>query len=890
MSPRPSTPERDDLADVRARRGFPAPGKMTRVTTNRAMGLSSAEAEAGLSAAGPNLVELRRRLSVWSAIAAQLRDPLVLVLLGAAVGTVATGDFVDTIVIGIVVGANTTVGVVQEVRADRAITALTAMAAPTVRVRRDGAETTVEAASVVPGDIVVLSEGDIVPADAVILEAASLLVDESSLTGESVPEVKGVLGAEDPASTVFSGTVVMKGRAVVEVTRTGAGSALGRISELMDTRVQVTPLQHRLAGLGKVLAAGAVALSAVVLLSGLARGEPTELMFVAAISLAVAAVPESLPAVVTLSLALGARRMAERKAIVRRLAAVETLGSVTILATDKTGTLTQGTMAVAEIWTPTRRVRFTGGHFEAVGHGGSESAVIDPAGAPDLLDLLTAVTLCNDAQVSRSEDPNAASLGLGDPTEVALLAAAGAAGLTRDDLERRFPRISEVPFDSAAQRMTTVHEDRGAFLAIAKGSPEALIRHPQLGAAEGDRLLGWSAELASRGYRVLAVAWAAVADARTDVLDHPKAILGLVALSDPPRPSAARTIASCRTAGITPVLITGDHPATARAIAGEVGIVETTDVAVVTGSEIAHHQVSDLTAPRVFARTAPEQKLGIVEAWKSTGEVVAMTGDGVNDGPALRRADIGVAMGGRGTEVARQAADLVLEDDELQTVVAAVEEGRRVYANIRRFLVFGLSGGSAAIVVMLVGPLVGSPVPLLAAQILWINLLTHGLTGVAMGAEPAEQGSMRRPPLPPDQSVLGSGLWQRVVRLTVFVAAVALLIALVGNLTVAQAQTTLFVGLTSLELGVALGLRPQTWTVANRLLPLAIAVSMGLALAGVYVPFLRDLLETVVPPWPRVMAAAFSGVLGWAVVLADRHLFGPQLERVDQNASGRRGP
>jgi P-type Ca2+ transporter type 2C len=844
---------------------------MKEMTATRAQGLSSSEAEARLLRAGPNRVELQGRLSVWSSMATQLRDPLILVLLGAAVLTVATGDFVDAIVIGIVVVANSTVGVAQELRADRAITALAGLAAPTVRVRRDGTEITVESAMVVPGDVVLLGEGDVVPADAVILEAASLLVDESALTGESVPEAKAAAAADDPRGTVSAGTVVIRGRGVVETTRTGANSALGRIAELMDSRVQVTPLQRRLAGLGRVLAAGAVALSAFVLLAGLARGEPTELMLVAAISLAVAAVPESLPAVITLSLALGARRMAERKAIVRRLAAVETLGSVTILATDKTGTLTRGTMVVSEIWTPHRRVALTSRGFEPVGEGAPDSSGVDLIEAPDLRDVLVAATLCNDARVMGLAGDEGS--GLGDPTEVALLAAAARLGLTREDLEQRLPRVLEVPFDSDSQRMTTVHSDGASFLVAAKGSPEALIGPARLDRQERDRWLERSAELAARGYRVLAVTTARAAEARAEVLDQPATISGLVALADPLRPSAAPTISSCRAAGITPVLVTGDHPATARAIAAEVGIVETPNAQVVTGRQLRRHEVTALTVPRVFARTAPDQKLGIVEAWKASGEIVAMTGDGVNDGPALRRADIGVAMGGRGTEVARQAADLVLADDELHTVVAAVEEGRRVYANIRRFLVFGLSGGAAAIVVMLFGPLVGLPVPLLAAQILWINLLTHGLTGVAIGAEPSEPGAMTRPPQPPDQSVIGSGLWQRVVRLTLFVAAVSFTVALLGHPTDRQSQTTLFLALTSAELGVAMGLRPEPGTTRNLLLPMCVAVSLGLALAGVYVPFLRDLLETVVVPWPMTVAAIGAGVLGCAGALVDRRIF-----------------
>jgi len=392
-------------------------------------GLSSAEAAARLAARGPNEVRVQGRLSVWSSIGVQLRDPLIVVLLAAAVLTVATGDWVDAAVIAIVVVANSTVGVAQELRADRAVIALSQLAAPTVRVRRDGDESTVEAAVLVPGDVVLLGEGDVVPADALIREAAGLLVDESALTGESVPAGKRGPNGDGPADMVLAGTVVVKGRAVVEVVRTGATSALGRIAELMDTRVKATPLQLRLAGLGRVLAAVAVVLSVVVLVVGLSRGEPTERMFVIAISLAVAAIPESLPAVVTLSLALGARRMADRHGIVRRLAAVETLGSVTILATDKTGTLTQGRMMVVEAWTPRRSVTFTGEGYEPAGSVLEGGDAADLSSAPDLVELLTAAALCNDATLVAPGGDSDTWSGLGDPTEVALLAAAGKAGL-----------------------------------------------------------------------------------------------------------------------------------------------------------------------------------------------------------------------------------------------------------------------------------------------------------------------------------------------------------------------------------------------------------------------------------------------------------------------------
>jgi Ca2+-transporting ATPase len=845
--------------------------------TDVATGLSSAEAAHRLASFGPNEVARRGRVSVWSSIGMQLRDPLIVVLLAACALTIATGDLTDAAVIALVVLVNSTVGVAQELRADRAVTALSELTAPAVRVRRDGHEMRVPTHDLVRGDLVVLGEGDVVPADAVVLDASALLVDESALTGESVPVGKRGPHGESLGELVAAGTVVVKGRSLVEVTDTGPSSALGRIAALLDTRQQATPLQRRLASLGRVLAVAAVSLSGLVLVLGLARGEPMELMVVTAISLSVAAVPESLPAVVTLSLALGARRMAARNAIVRRLPAVETLGSVTVIATDKTGTLTLGRMVVQEAWTPRRSVVLTGEGYEPRGDVLQDAGYLDPNGAPDVVELLEACALCNDASLVapvREGDP---WTGLGDPTEVALLAAAGKVGLARESVERVYPRIDEVPFDSATQRMTTVHRDGPRLRIVRKGSPESLV--PPDGSPSDRRLLAEmtrrAAEFAERGYRVLAIASgpadASAAAAGWDA-DLSLRILGLLAMADAPKPAAAATIAACRSAGITTVMITGDHPATARAMAHAVGIVGEPDGQVVTGDQIRQGLVPDLTAPRVFARTTPEQKLDIIQAWRDRGDVVAMTGDGVNDGPALRRSDIGVAMGHRGTEVARQAADLVLADDELATVVAAVEEGRRVYGNIRRFLVFGLAGGAAEILVMLVGPFVGLAVPLLAAQILWINLLTHGVTGVALGAEPVDPGAMRRPPRPPEESVLGDGLWQRVLRMSLVIGIVALAVGRWGMESGKGWQSMVFVSLVSLQLGVAVGLRPKVWTLQNPFLPAAVAGSLLLALAGLYVPALRNVLGTVPLPAQDAAAAVAVGALGWLSIRVDRRL------------------
>lgn len=822
----------------------------------RAAGLTEERAADLLAEHGRNEVAAPPSPPLWSRVAAQLRDPLILVLLAAVVLTLATGDHADAIVIGLVILVNTTVGVTQEVRADNAVAVLSALSAPAARVLRGGEEREVAAAVVVPGDVLLFGEGDIVPADAELTVASALLMDESMLTGESVPVEKSV----PAAAGLSAGTVVLRGRGVGTVTATGAASALGRIAVSLHPRRQSTPLQQRLAGLGRVLALVTVGLCLLVFALGLVRGQPPEAMAVTAISLAVAAVPESLPAVVTLALALGARRMAARHAVVRRLPAVETLGSVTMLATDKTGTLTEGRMVVERLWAPEWQATVTGSGYQPVG----ELMVEGPNALREARALLRAAALCNDASLRPPQPGDGQWTALGDPTEAALLAAAAKAGHHQAELAAASPRVDELPFDSVRKRMSTIHQTPSGQLEVClKGAPEAVLDPSVLDDAPEllDRARQAAAGLAADGYRVLAVA-SGLRDDDSRPVESGLRLLGLAALSDPPKPAAVATLAACRRAGITPVLITGDHPATARAIAARVGLLEPgTDTAaeVVTGRDLAAGTVPDLTSVRVFARTDPQQKLDIVEAWRARGAVTAMTGDGVNDGPALQQADIGVAMGRRGTEVARQAADLVLADDELSTLVAAVEEGRRVYDNIRRFLLYALAGGAAEILVMLLGPLFGLALPLRAGQILWINLLTHGLTGVAVGAEPVSARAMRRPPRPPHQHVLGAGLWQGVLRLGAVVTALSLAAGLWAEAAGRPWQSVLFLALLAAQLGVVLGLRDRLFTRANLFLPLAVLTSAGLAVAALYVPFLRQLLDTEPLAWTELGAAAAAG-------------------------------
>jgi P-type Ca2+ transporter type 2C len=836
-------------------------------------GLSAAEAASRLAATGRNVLPAPRPVPLWRRVAAQLRDPLVLVLLAAAALTLATGDWTDTSVILLVIVANTTAGVLQEVKADRAISALTQLAAPEARVVRDGRQRQIPAAEVVAGDLLVLAEGDVVPADARVTEAAALLVNESALTGESVPVDKAAGAAGDSTTVVSAGTVVVRGRGRAIVTATGIASAMGRVAALVTAKPGLTPLQHRMIGVGRALAAAAVVLCGIVLAMGLARGQSAELMVVTAISLVVAAVPESLPAVVTLALALGARRMTARNALIRRLPAVETLGSVTVLGTDKTGTLTEGSMVARRLWTPAGEAVISGTGYSPEGQVHHDRRPLDAAAAAAVAELVTAAALCNDAAL-RPPSGGHEWTAIGDPTEAALLTAAARLGLEPEHLAVGLPRVGEVPFESGRKRMTTMHQrPAGGVRVLCKGAPEALLQPDVLAVCPGElaRARDRAGEMARNGFRVLAVAAAnRPAVPVGGELEHGLRLLGLIGIVDPPRRSAAATIAACQAAGITPVLITGDHPATARAIANELGILPAGGGVVDCGDPGA--DVGDPRA-RVFARATPEQKLAIISARQAAGDVVAMTGDGVNDGPALRHADIGVAMGGRGTEVARQAADLILADDNLQTVVRAAEEGRRVYGNIRRFLLYGLSGGSAEIAVMLAGPALGLSLPLLPAQLLWVNLLTHGLPGVALGGEPAEPGVMSRPPRPPAESVLGAGLWQRIVRVGLVVAAVTLGVACWGHATGRPWQSMAFFALGTTQLAVALGSRSRPGTLANPMLLIAVAAALGLQFAGLYLPFLRELLHTQPLAGPDLLVIFLLSSLGYAAVRLDRVVF-----------------
>jgi len=835
------------------------------------VGLPERVAATRLAAAGANEVPTHGRRPVWRLILAQLTDTMIVVLLASAALTAIIGDHTDMTVILAVVALNSTLGVVQEIRAGRAISALAALTAPTARVVRDGASRQLPAREVVEGDLLRLAAGDIVAADARLLHTESLEADESALTGESVPVPKSA-DAMEPADTpmadrvgmLLAGTVVTRGRGDAVVTATGTRSALGGIARMLDEhRPPATPLQRALARLGRQLSAGAALLCLLVAALGLVRGEPLGAMVVTAVSLAVAAIPESLPAVVSVSLALGAQRMAARGALVRHLPAVETLGSVTVIASDKTGTLTEGTMAVARLWTPSGEATVSG-----CGYAPEGEVQWPRSGRAALSDLLLAGTLCNDATLVH--DATKGWRVDGDPTEGALLAAALRGGVHVELVRDAFPRLGEIPFDAGTARMTTAHRTpSGDVVVVCKGAPDVLLDAEMLDDPPDAVAAARAAadELARAGYRVLAAAWSTVADVSSGLPGGRLRLVGLVGLADPLRPSAQPAVAAARAAGIRPVVITGDHPTTVGVLARRLGILSDGEP-VVTGRELAG---GDPPLAEVYARVAPEQKLEVVRSWQRAGEVVAMTGDGVNDAPALRAADIGIAMGRRGTEVAKQAADLVLTDDDFATVVAAVAEGRRVYDNIRRFVRYGLSGGVAEILVMLAGPFLGLGITLLPAQILWINLLTHGLPGVALGVEPAEPDVLNRPPRKPTDGILDGGLIARILVLAAVLAGASLGLGLWASQAERPWQSMVFASLALGQLWVALALRTggRRFT-GNPWLTAAVAADAALVLAALYLPPLRELLGTQPLSLVELAAVGLASLAGTVTAVLQR--------------------
>ncbi len=804
--------------------------------TDLQQGLSKKEIKQRQAQYGHNRLDEGKGRPLWRMFSDQFRDFMIMVLLAAALISGLIGDAVDTIAILVIVVLNAVIGAVQEYRAERAMAALKAMAAPSAQVVRDGLIHELSAAELVPGDLVLLEAGNVVPADLRLIESASLEVNESLLTGESQGVSKHAdviaqpqLTVADSCNMAFKGSQINHGRARGIVIATGMATELGKIAALLQkTAENKTPLQQRLTLFGKRLALAVLAICVVIFVVGLLRGEPLLVMFLTAVSLAVAAIPEALPAVISVALALGAWRMIKHRALVRNLPAVETLGSVTYICADKTGTLTQNRMTAECFFV----------------EGGLSESIPETAQR-----FCQALALSNDVDESES--------GLkGDPTELALYQAAKLHGYDKQALMQQLPRIAELPFDSGRKRMSTLHKNGDEVLVFCKGAPEQLL--PLCPVADQQALLHEAESLAGQGYRVLALASRKLAalPTETDVasVEAELAFLGLVALIDPPRDEVPQAVQDCFSAGITPVMITGDHPATALAIAKRLGIAET-EQQLLTGHELAGLDMTKLQQRvrqlRVYARVSPEQKIAIVQALQEVGEYCAMTGDGVNDAPALKRADIGVAMGEKGTDVAREASDMVLLDDNFATIAKAVREGRRIFDNIRKFIKYTMTSNSGEIWVLFLAPFLGLPIPLLPIHILWINLVTDGLPGLALAAEPAERGIMQCPPRPPNESIFVHGMWQHMVWIGLLIGALSLAaMAWAFGSGSENWQTIVFTVLTFCQLAHVLVIRSETeslWQLglfSNLPLLGAVLLTIVLQLCVIYVPALNVIFNT----------------------------------------------
>lgn len=824
-------------------------------------GLGATEAQERLGQFGPNTLASTKRQGLWQRLLEQFQDFMVLVLLAAAVISGLIGDIADTLTILAIVVMNAIIGFAQSWRADRALDALKDLASAKALVLRDGTALDMAASDLVPGDVVLLEAGNQVPADLRLVQATQLQMDESALTGESTTVSKNAsvlctgeaTALGDRINMAFKGTTVTKGRAVGIVVATGMATELGRVARLLDIEDRSTPLQLRLAAFGKRLALLIIAICLVVFAFGLMRGEDPLLMALTAISLAVAAIPEALPAVASILLALGAHRMVRVNALIRRLPSVETLGSITTICSDKTGTLTQNSMVVEVLFGD--GLRWTPG---------------TPLEVPLHHEVLRAAVLCNDAQpdtlLQPSPSPQSPQRWRGDPTETALLEVAHQVQIHKTQLDERWPRVHEQAFDSDRKRMTTFHADGDGFVAYTKGAPESVLPlcSAQWGVDQSTPLdlsgiLREADALATQGLRVLALARRTHATLPQSAAEGTEAaglhFLGLMALMDPPRAEALAAVRDCIAAGITPVMITGDHPATARAIAQRLNILDGVDQPVLTGRELAQLDDAALAARvtrlRVYARVDPAQKIRIVEALQAQGHVVAMTGDGVNDAPALKRADIGVAMGRSGTDVAREASSMVLLDDNFATVVGAVREGRRIYDNIRKFVRYAMTGNSGEIWTLFLAPLFFLPVPLLPIHILWVNLVTDGLPGLALAAEPAERGVMRRPPRAPTESLFADGMWQHILIIGLLIGGLCLGIQAwalsAGN---PHWQTMVFTVLTLSQMVHVMTIRSERDSLLRlgltSNLPLlgAVLLTFALQMAIIYIPMLNPIFKT----------------------------------------------
>jgi P-type Ca2+ transporter type 2C len=832
-------------------------------------GITSANAQKLILEHGPNELIEKKKKTLLMMFLDQFKDFMILVLIGAAIIAGVIGDASDTIAIIVIVVLNAIIGFVQEYRAEKAMALLKNMAAQYAQVIRDGNPANIPASQLVPGDIVILEAGKIVPADMRLIETAQLKVEEAALTGESLPVEKNTrplhdehLSIGDRKNMAYKGTIVSYGRGRGTVTATGMATELGKIATMLQEEKEIkTPLQKRLAAFGQKLAFAVLAICAIVFGVGILRGEEPVLMILTAISLAVAAIPEALPAVITISLALGAKKMVLQSALIRKLTAVETLGSVTYICSDKTGTLTLNKMTVEEVYVNGSLVRSS--EVGVRGEKGDDpGALISRSAFPDPQSLLMiALAMSNDAE------GDASGKVLGDPTEVALYVMARNKGYDKKTLEQDLPRVAEIPFDSDRKCMTTFHRGQeGQCISFTKGAIDVLLdkstgilKNEGLMTVDAREIQSVNERMSADGLRVLGVAmriWDALPnDMSPENAEAGVTILGLVGMMDPPREEAKEAVRLCKTAGIKPVMITGDHPLTATTIANKLGILEHGSRAVMTARDLDQLSLEDFGERvehiRVYARVAPDQKLKIVKALQDSGQFVAMTGDGVNDAPALKRADIGVAMGITGTDVSKEASHMVLLDDNFATIVKAVKEGRRIFDNIRKFIKYTMTSNSGEIWTIFLAPFLGLPIPLLPIHILWINLVTDGLPGLALAAEPAEKGVMERPPRHPKESIFAQGLGVHIIWVGLLMGT-ASLFTQAWSLKTGHAhwQTMVFTVLCLSQMGHVLAIRSQRESIftqgflSNKPLVGAFLLTFMLQMATIYVPVLNPIFRT----------------------------------------------
>ncbi len=883
---------------------------LSNLNADQQNGLSESEASARIAQYGHNELIERGGRKPWQILWEQLTATMVLILIAAAVAAGLLGDTKNTIAILSIVALYALLGFSQEYRAEKAIAALKKMSVPNVRVLRDGKLQELSARGLVPGDIIQLETGNVIPADLRLLEAVNLRLQEAALTGESeaIEKHTATLSGEalplgDRRNMAYMGTIVTQGRGLALVIATGMQTELGKIADLIQqVKQENTPLQRRLDALGKNLALIGVGIAALIFVLGLMRGDELRHMLLTAVSVAVAIVPEGLPAVVTVTLALGAQRMLQRNALIRKLPAVETLGSVTVICSDKTGTLTENRMTVVILDVADHALDLS----EEVDRDGTLRTTRG-LGTPVQSSLSLAAiggALCNDAKLVDIGDDRYHTLG--DPTEGAMVVAAAKMGYWKSSLDSSFPRAAELPFDSERKRMTTVHHlerydpavlaglEVGArrYIAFTKGSVDGLLDVTTHVWVEGQAQLldaGWRSKieasnerLAKKGMRVLGVAFR-LFDSIPQViqmdLEQGLTLVGLFGMIDPPRAEVKDAVAVCRAAGIRPVMITGDHPLTAIEIARQLGITENSRA--LTGVEIENLTFDELKnvveEVNVFARVAPEHKLRIVQALQENGHIVSMTGDGVNDAPALRKADIGVAMGITGTDVSKEASDLVLLDDNFATIVAAVREGRTIYDNIRKFVRFSVAGNIGKVLVMLIAPFLGKPLPLLPLQLLWLNLLTDGLLGLGMGVEKPEADTMKRAPYSPKEGVFSRGAGAQTVWVGLLIGALALGLGswyfFTGR---PEWQTMIFTSLAFMQIFQALASRSnkdslfKMGLMSNPLLAGMAALVVVLQLMVLYIPFLSKFFEVIPLSGYNLFIAVASGMIVFVVMEVEK--------------------